>query len=54
MNKPFSFFVKPYMQDSIAEVGTNDAQTGSTLVGDVNNQIKKKTTYGLVEVSRML
>ena len=23
MNKPFSFFVKPYMQDSIAEVGTN-------------------------------
>ena len=46
MNKPFSFFVKPYMQDSIAEVGTNDAQTGSTLVGDVNNQIKKRQPMG--------
>lgn len=46
MNKPFSFFVKPYMQDSYSEVGTNDAQTGSTLVSDLNNQIKKRQRMG--------
>ena len=43
MTKPFSFFVKPYMQTSVSENGANDGQTG-VAVTDINDQITKRKT----------